>query len=43
MHEGGKYYMESRPYDKRFRKVDTTEQLLEGMSSTLPVFTTVPF
>ncbi len=30
MHEGGKYYMESRPYDKRFRKVDTTEQLLEG-------------
>ena len=30
MHEGGKYYMESRPYDKRFRKVNTTEQLLEG-------------
>ncbi len=30
LHEGAIYYMESRPYDKRFRKVNTIEELLEG-------------
>lgn len=30
MHEGGIYYMESRPYDKRFRKVESTRELLDG-------------
>lgn len=30
LHEGAIHYMNSRPYDKRFRKVDTIEELLEG-------------
>ena len=30
LHEGALYYMNSRPYDKRFRKVNTIDELLEG-------------
>lgn len=30
LHEGGRYYRDSRPYDSRFRKVETVEQLLKG-------------